>query len=84
MDCRCTRPFTFNQDIRADTISIEKAALETLAYSDIFEYPLRIEEIHRYLSVRATLPDLQDTIDRQPELIGCLEDYYFSSETGRA
>ncbi len=63
--------------IRADTISIEKAALETLAYSDIFEYPLRIEEIHRYLSVRATLPDLQDAIDRQPELIGCLEDYYF-------
>ncbi len=62
---------------RADTVSIENAVLETLAYSDIFDYPLRIEEIHRYLPVRATLPELQAAIDRQPEVIGCLEDFYF-------
>ena len=34
---------------------LKRAVLETLAYSDIFEFPLRLEEIHRYLPLPATV-----------------------------
>ena len=38
-----------------DGSAIERAVLRTVAYSDVFEYPLRDGEVHRYLhSVRAT------------------------------
>ena len=33
--------------------TLERAILETLAYSDVFEYPLRLNELHRYLPIRA-------------------------------
>ncbi len=60
-------------------VTIERAALETLAYSDIFDYPLRIDEIHRYLSVPAPLDDLHSALDHQRELIACHDGYYFLS-----
>lgn len=47
--------------------SLERAILETLAYSDIFDQPLRLDELHRYLPVRAALDELppaMNTIQR--------------------
>lgn len=41
-------------------LPIERAALETLAYSDIFEYPLTLDELLRYLPVRADREGLKD------------------------
>jgi len=37
---------------------IRSAILKTLAYSDIFEYPLQLEEVHRYLPMPAESADL--------------------------
>ena len=40
---------------RPDAAAIERAVLRTVAYGDVFEYPLRDSEVHRYLhGVRAT------------------------------
>lgn len=39
--------------------SLEQAVLETLAYSDIFDYPLTVDELHRYLTVSATKDELE-------------------------
>jgi len=56
---------------------IERAILETLVYSDIFGYPLRLDEIHRYLPVRAQLEELPSAMESLNGQIGMKEDYYF-------
>jgi len=43
--------------------SLEHAILETLAYSDVFNYPLRLEELHRFLPVPASLAELEACVD---------------------
>lgn len=55
--------------------SLQRAILEALAYSDIFEHPLRIDELHRYLPIRAdvdelsaVLPSLHGFVDRRDDL----------------
>lgn len=56
--------------------------LEALAYSDVFEYPLRLEELHRYLPVRADVEELQAALESASNLIQSTEGYYFLA--GRA
>ena len=58
-------------------ISIERAALETLAYSDIFDYPLRIEELHRYLPLPVIRTELIEILNYRNDLIKMLDGYYF-------
>lgn len=41
---------------------LKQAVLETLAYSDIFDYPLTFEEVFRYLTIPATEAQLADCI----------------------
>jgi len=59
------------------TSILDRAILETLAYSDIFECPLRLVELHRYLSVyvdREVLPiRLRSLIGQVEEMDG----FYF-------
>jgi len=55
---------------------LERAILETLAYSDIFEYPLLIEEVHRYLSIRATLDQTLNGLSRAKQA-DSRSGYYF-------
>ena len=53
--------------------TLQKAILETLAYSDVFDYPLTFDELHRYLTVSAPRADLE----------ACLSDMSFvSTESG--
>lgn len=39
--------------------SLERAILETLAYSDVFDYPLTFDELHRYLTFPASKGELK-------------------------
>lgn len=42
---------------------LERAALETLAYFDVFDYPVRLDELYRYLhGIRTSRPELQDAL----------------------
>jgi hypothetical protein len=41
---------------------LERAILETLAYSDIFEYPLTLTELHRYLTLAISPEELRSQI----------------------
>ena len=45
-----------------NTSPLERAILETLAYSDVFDYPLTLDELHRFLTLPATVPEIQKSI----------------------
>jgi hypothetical protein len=60
----------FNGDLR-------RAVLEALAYSDIFEFPLRLDEIHRFLPLRASLKEVADTVAELGVEIETQGGYYF-------
>lgn len=57
--------------------TLERAILETLAYSDIFEYPLRLDELHRYLPLQVKVECLSQTIEVLHDQVGKKDGYYF-------
>jgi hypothetical protein len=63
------------------TSSLERAILEALAYSDIFDQPLRLEEVHRYLPIRVELDDLLPVLNTMNGWISSKDGLYFL--TGR-
>jgi hypothetical protein len=58
------RPPTVGMSDRGTLLSmLELAVLRTVAYSDLFDYPLRPDEIHRYLiGLRAPLSAVRDVL----------------------
>ncbi len=59
---------------------MEKAILKTLIYADIFDYPLKIQEIHKWLIGRkVTLRQVESAIGRlvQSEKCKVKSEYYF-------
>ena len=65
------------QSSATNLVALGRAALETLAYSDVFDYPLRVEEVHRYLSIPATLGELNDALERRRDLAASNDGFYF-------
>jgi hypothetical protein len=66
----------FNGDLR-------RAVLEALAYSDIFEFPLRLEEIHRFLPLRASMEEVADIVGELGVEIETQGGYYFLARRGK-
>lgn len=63
---------------------LETAILHTIAYADVFDYPLTAAEVHRYLEVPASLPRVQQAISNglaASGRLGCREG--FASLPGR-
>jgi hypothetical protein len=59
---------------------VEKAVLKTLIYSDIFDYPLKAWEIHKWLiGKKASLREVENTLKRleKKEKISSKGGYYF-------
>jgi hypothetical protein len=49
---------------RGELPNVEEAILSTLAYFDVFDYPLQTRALHRYLhGLRITAPDMQATLN---------------------
>ena len=58
---------------KRDLSSLEAAILQTVAYSDVFDYPLTPAEIHRYLvGVRASWRIVQGLLDHGGAMSGLL------------
>ncbi len=62
--------------------SIKRAVLEALTYSDIFDFPLRLDELHRYLPVRAEVRQVQAALASLRGRVDSMDEYYFIA--GRA
>ena len=56
---------------------LERAILETLAYSDIFEYPLRLGELHRYLTIQAHREQVAQNLSLLQDRVGKREGFHF-------
>jgi hypothetical protein len=63
------------------TGKLERAILEALAYSDIFDYPLRLDELHRYLPIQVGMEQLSEVLDSTNVQVEKKEGFYFL--TGR-
>jgi hypothetical protein len=59
------------------TGTLKQAILEALAYSDIFEYPLKLDELHRYLPVHAEMEQLSATLESSKEQVGEKDGFYY-------
>lgn len=57
-----------------EATDLARAIIETLAYADVFDYPLSAEQIHRYLERHATtLADVQSALAHDPWLLRRVE-----------
>ncbi len=63
------------------SISLARAILEALAYSDIFDHPLRFDELHRYLPIRAEADELKTALNESNAQVNYRDGFYFL--TGR-
>lgn len=55
---------------------LEEAILKTLAYSDVFDYPLTLDELHKYLVMSATKEEIKDCIANINQ-VNFNKEYYF-------
>lgn len=61
---------------------LERAVLETLAYSDIFDHPLTVDELHRFLTVFAEEDEVRASVENMDGVLSNREYYFLSDRTG--
>jgi hypothetical protein len=59
--------------------TLQQAVLETLAYSDVFDYPLTFDELHRYLTASAPPADLAACLS-ELSLVATENGFYFLAD----
>ena len=60
---------------------LKHAVLHTLAYADVFDYPLTTDEIQRYLTdVKASPREVEDALKQLTPVVCCEGMYYFLSD----
>jgi len=59
--------------------TLQQAVLETLAYSDVFDYPLTFDELHRYLIASAPRADLAACLSDM-SLVSTENGFYFLAD----
>ncbi len=64
------------QSLRTDISSLQRAILETLAYSDVFNYPLTLDELHRFLTISASVEELRSCLNEFDQ-VESKDGYYF-------
>ncbi len=60
---------------------LERAILETLAYSDIFDHPLTVDELHRFLTVSAAKDEVRACVENMDDTFSNREYYFLSDRT---
>ncbi|MBI3153419.1 MAG: hypothetical protein HYZ21_14905 [Chloroflexi bacterium] len=60
---------------------LERAILETLAYSDIFDHPLTVDELHRFLTVSAAKDEVYACVENMDGVLSNREYYFLSDRT---
>lgn len=61
------------------TNRLEHPILETLAYSDIFDYPLTLDELHKFLTVFAEKREIAESVSRM-DGVSVKDGYYFLTD----
>jgi hypothetical protein len=62
-----------------DMSALEGAILSTLAYSDIFDHPLTLDELHKFLTVPAERNEIEACASQMEE-VSCKDGYYFLAD----
>jgi hypothetical protein len=62
---------------RLNENSLHRAIVEALAYSDVFDYPLRVAELQRYLPLEVPPAEVAAALRRGVDGVDSCEGYYF-------
>ena len=58
-------------------MDLERAVLRTVAYGDVFDYPVRMDEIHRYLEMPAQRDEVESTTQSLvPDRLASADGYF--------
>jgi hypothetical protein len=62
-----------------DISALERAILSALAYSDIFDHPLTLSELHRFLAIPAECVEIETRVS-SIDKVSCRDGFYFLAD----